>query len=182
MQGVASSWVCVCVCVCYSTSHLSNVCSSQKRYHLPNSVMLNAHAQHSTAQCLWLAGTHSAPIVHQCLTNPDSAISLVNENRNNILRQDWAKPHTSLKHVVSNEDIWSRVWDTALDRGCSGTKLSQCLFKTLCWPLFGDRKCQYCTTQVPLNQTFFQHLCCCHLDFDLSTLTSVMDSCDNEFF
>ena len=26
----------VCVCVCYSTSHLSNVCSSQKRYHLPN--------------------------------------------------------------------------------------------------------------------------------------------------
>ena len=26
----------VCLSVCYSTSHLSNVCSSQKRYHLPN--------------------------------------------------------------------------------------------------------------------------------------------------
>ena len=26
----------VCVCVCYSTSHLSNVSSFQKRYHLPN--------------------------------------------------------------------------------------------------------------------------------------------------
>ena len=107
-------------------------------------------------QCLWLEHTlNTPPIVHQCLTNPDSAISLVNENRNNILRQDWAntvklaKPHTSLKHVVSNEDIWSRVWDTALDRGCSGTKLSQCLFKTLCWPLFGDRKCHYPSPPKP---------------------------------
>ena len=32
------SWVCLSVClfVCYSISHLSNVCSSQKRYRLPN--------------------------------------------------------------------------------------------------------------------------------------------------
>ena len=70
-------------------------------------------------QCLWLEHTlNTPPIVHQCLTNPDSAISLVNENRNNILRQDWAdtvklaKSHTSLKYVVSNDDIalcWSRT-------------------------------------------------------------------------
>ena len=32
------SWVCLSVClfVCYSISHFSNVCSSQKRYRLPN--------------------------------------------------------------------------------------------------------------------------------------------------
>ena len=143
-------------------------------------------------QCLWLECTlHIESIVQQCLTDPDSATSLVKSARTSIIRQDWAntvhrgKSHTSLKHIVSCDEValcWSCVWDSALDLGHRGTRLSQCLFKSLCCLLFGERVCRYCDTQVPSNLTSFQHLCHSHLNFDVSQLPSILDECGSELF
>ena len=96
-------------------------------------------------QCQWLQCTlNIEQILQQCLENPDSAVLIVKSARNSILRRDWAntvhlaKSHMSLKHIVSSNDIasgWCRIWDSALDQGYRGTKLSQCLFRSLCHPL-----------------------------------------------
>ena len=79
------------------------------------------------------AHAHTAMILPLQLSNCKSA-------RNTILQRDWentiqlAKSYMSLKHIVSSDDIasgWCRVWDSALGLGYRGTKLSQCLFRSL---------------------------------------------------
>ena len=125
-------------------------------------------------QCHWLEQSLRIDSVsQQCLANPDSATSLVKSAQNNVLCHDWAstihlaKSHVSLKHIASCDDValcWCRIWDSALDKGLHGTRLSQCLFKSLCLPLCGERRCKYCTAHIPLNHTFFEHLCHSHLD------------------
>ena len=143
-------------------------------------------------QCHWLEQSLRIDSVsQQCLANPDSATSLVKSAQNNVLRQDWAntihlaKSHVSLKHIASCDDIalcWCRIWDSALDKGLHGTRLSQCLFKSLCLPLFGERRCKYCTAHIPLTCTFFEHLCHSHLDFNASLLPPVLENCGHEVF
>ena len=59
---------------------------------------------------------------------------------------------------------WCRLWDQALDQGTMGTRLIQCLFSSLCRPILGDRSCHLCSTEIPLNQSFFDHLNFSHLD------------------
>jgi hypothetical protein len=141
-------------------------------------------------QCHWLEQSLRIDSVsQQCLANPDSATSLVKSAQNNVLRHDWAstihlaKSHVSLKHIASCDDValcWCRIWDSALDKGLHGTRLSQCLFKSLCLPLCGERRCKYCTAHIPLNHTFFEHLCHSHLDFNASLLPSVLENCGHE--
>jgi hypothetical protein len=59
--------------------------------------------------------------------------------------------HQSLKHVSSvySELSWLKIWDMALDHGVKGTRAALCLFNTISRPLFGDRLCPRCETQVP---------------------------------
>ena len=143
-------------------------------------------------QCQWLQCTlNIEQILQQCLENPDSAVLIVKSARNSILRRDWAntvhlaKSHMSLKHIVSSNDIasgWCRIWDSALDQGYRGTKLSQCLFRSLCHPLFCDRKCQYCDAYIPSDMTHFQHLCQSHLNFSESQLPALLDEGGDNLF
>ena len=88
-------------------------------------------------------------IVQQCLTDPDSATSLVEGARKSIIHQDWtntiriAKSQTSLKHIVTSDEValcWSRVWDSSLPVA-----------------LFDEQKCRYCNTQVLPDLTYFYH-------------------------
>ena len=51
-----------------------------------------------------------------------------------------------------------------LDKGESGTRLAQCLFKYLCRPLFGHHSCPHCS-----NQIFWPHLLQ-HIDFEVEKL------------
>ena len=131
-------------------------------------------------QCEWLQcelGTE--PILQKCLADPVNAPSITKGAKNIILHQDWANiissanQHQSLKHILGHDpDLtasgWCRIWDLALDYGYRGTKLAQCLFRCLCKPLFGDRMCPHCNTQISSNLTYFEHLCSRHIDFDIA--------------
>ena len=59
---------------------------------------------------------------------------------------------------------WCSHWDRALDLGTKGTRLFQCLFSSLCRPVFGDRVCPLCEREIPSQQNYFDHLNSDHLN------------------
>ena len=82
-------------------------------------------------------------ILQKCLSGPLNA-DTIRDMKKLILKKDWsqsvnnARQHSSLKYIVCSDEVaacWCSVWDRALDLGTKGTRLSQCLFSTLCRPL-----------------------------------------------
>ena len=118
-----------------------------------------------------MTGLH--PILQQCLAEPALASSIVKFEKKRILEADWkatletARRHASLKYITCSDlaaASWCSVWDLALEYRQKGTKLTQSLIASLCQPLFSDRLCHLCGSQIPAhNMTFFHHLCISHL-------------------
>ena len=97
----------------------------------------------------------------------------IEDLRNIILKHDWsqsvnsARKHTSLTHIVCSDltaTSWCSLWDKPLDLGTKGTRLSQCLFSTLCHPVFGDCVCKLCENQIPSHHSYFDHMNFTHLN------------------
>ena len=96
-------------------------------------------------QCQWLEGKLKCEqVLKRCLSDLENAQSLVRCSMKAIYQQDWidtiqsAAKHPSLKHIICSDFISSScccIWDLTLDKGESGTRLAQCLFKSLCRPL-----------------------------------------------
>ena len=120
-------------------------------------------------QCLWLEGEPKCEqILEKCSSDPKNASATVRGAKKAIYQQDWANTTQSiaqcpsLKHTTCSELIitsWCHMWDLALDRGEWGTRLTQCLFKSLCHPLFGDCSCPHCSGHITSDIIFFKHLC-----------------------
>ena len=75
----------------------------------------------------------------------------------------WVGP---LKYITCSDlaaASWCSMWALAPEYGQKGTKLTQSLFASLCRPLFSDRFCHLCGSQIPAHMTFFDHLCISHL-------------------
>ena len=119
-------------------------------------------------QCKWLQNElRVESILQRCLSDPATVINTVKSAKSTLLNQNWkqtinaAKMHSSLRHIVCSDVVassWCRLWDQALDLGIKGTRLTQCLFHFLCRPTFGDRLCPHCATEIPPNQSYFEHL------------------------
>ena len=120
------------------------------------------------------------PILQQCLAEPALASSVVKLKKKRILEADWkatletARRHASLILYITCSDLaaasWCSMWDLALEYLQKGTKLTQSLFASLCRPLFSDRLCHLCRSQIPAhNMTFFHHLCVSHLKHPIMT-------------
>ena len=60
--------------------------------------------------------------------------------------------------------------------------MAQHLFKALCHPLFGDRCCPHCSSQITSDLTFFEHLCQQHIDFEVENLGTVLSGDDDSIF
>ena len=124
-------------------------------------------------QCRWLLEELGLGwILQKCLSDP-MASDTVKDLRNIILKQDRsqtvnsARNHPSLKHIVCSNLVaasWCSHWDRALDLGTKGTRLFQCLFSSLCRPVFGDRVCPLCEREIPSQQNYFDHLNSDHLN------------------
>ena len=138
-------------------------------------------------QCKWLQNELRVdPILQRCLSDPATATNTVKSAKRTLLNQDWkqtinaAKMHSSLRHIVCSDFVassWCRLWDQALDLGIKGTRLTQCLFHSLCRPTFGDRLCPHCTTEIPRNQSYFEHLNFDHLDnsYDQDEIETILE-------
>ena len=138
-------------------------------------------------QCRWLLEELGLGwMLQKCLS--DSLTSnAVKDLRNIILKHDWSQSvnnarnhHVSLKHIVCSDLVaasWCSMWDKALDLGTKGTRLSQCLFSTLCHPVFGDRICPQCESQIPSHHNHFDHLKTVHLNNEYSedVLTNILE-------
>ena len=145
-------------------------------------------------QCKWLQGELKCEqILEKCLSDPSNAPVIVRDAKKAIYCQNWgnttqsAAQHPSLKHITCSEFIcittsWCRIWDLALDRGERGMRLVQCLFKSLCHPLFGDRRCPHCSSHIASDITFFEHLCQQHIKFEAGNLCTVLNSDDDSIF
>ena len=138
-------------------------------------------------QCKWLQNELRVDqILQRCLSDPATATNTVKSAKRTLLNQDWkqtinaAKMHSSLRHTVCSDFVassWCRLWDQALDLGIKGTRLTQCLFHSLCRPTFGDRLCPHCITEIPRNQSYFEHLNFDHLDnsYDQDEIETILE-------
>ena len=143
-------------------------------------------------QCRWLESELGIDsVLSKCLASPDLSASIVRSSRPDIINRDWsisiekAMAHSSLNHITCSDVVssnWCRVWDTALDHGVKGTRLVQLLFRSLCRPTFGDRLCPHCSSAIPIDQSYFEHLCHCHINFNLDSLSSVLEGDSNNLF
>ena len=117
-------------------------------------------------QCWWPEShfTHDS-ITDKCLRYPEEATSIVHKAELDLFKRDKhvtlmeASKHQSLKHIL-NIRYWLRVWDKALDRGCTGTIATQKLIRYLATPAFNDRY-QYCTSSTNPSVTCAEHLITC---------------------
>ena len=119
-------------------------------------------------QCKELELYYGTEIWKACISSPEEATEIVKEAKNELLAKDWdctllrARSHSSLSLVsdtmIVNE--WLGVWDEALNHGTKGTKLSQCLLKVLCKPLFGDRLCELCSCSI-IETSYADHNIMC---------------------
>ena len=133
----------------------------------------NVYSISVVEQCRWLLEELGLGwILQKCLSDP-TASDTVKDLQNIILKQDWsqsvdsARNHPSLKHIVCSNFVaasWCSHWDRALDLGTKGTRLFQCLFSSLCRPVFGDRVCPLCEREIPSHQNYFDHLNSDHLN------------------
>ena len=143
-------------------------------------------------QCRWLENELGIDsVLSKCLASPDLSATIVRSSRPDIINRDWsisiekAMAHSSLNHITCSDVVssnWYRVWDTALDHGVKGTRLVQLLFRSLCRPTFGDRLCPHCSSAIPIDQSYFEHLCHCHINFNLDSLSSVLEGDSNNLF
>ena len=133
----------------------------------------NVYSISVVEQCRWLLEELGLGwILQKCLSDP-TASDTVKDLQNIILKQDWsqsvdsARNHPSLKHIVCSNFVaasWCSHWDRAPDLGTKGTRLFQCLFSSLCRPVFGDRVCPLCEREIPSHQNYFDHLNSDHLN------------------
>ena len=123
-------------------------------------------------------------MLSKCLAFSDLSASIVRSSRPDIINRDWsisiekAIAHSSLNHITCSDVVssnWCRVWDTALDHGVKGTRLVQLLFRSLCRPTFGDHLCPHCSSTIPIDQSYFEHLFHCHINFNLDSLSSMLE-------
>ena len=138
-------------------------------------------------QCKWLQNELRVdPILQRCLSDLATATNTVKSAKRTLLNQDWkqtinaAKMHSSLRHIVCSDFVassWCRLWGQALDLGIKGTRLTQCLFHSLCRPTFGDRLCPHCTTEILPNQSYLEHLNFDHLDnsYDQDEIETILE-------
>ena len=129
-------------------------------------------------------------VIDKCLAAPGTART-TESSEQHIIDLDWSRTmskaasHPSLKHAISSPTItssWCRMWDQALDHGVRGTKLFQSFFRCLTKPLFGDRLCHVCKSTIPTPMSFFEHLCSAHIDFDSTSLPSILEDGGSELF
>ena len=82
--------------------------------------------------------------------------------------------HQSMKHILCIHN-WVRVWDNALDYGCAGTIAIQKILRFIAKPLFRDRKCHLCSTNIEINATYADHLRTC-LSLPVYSIDSVIEA------
>ena len=88
-------------------------------------------------------------VVDQCLSSPDNAPTIVQDNKELLLKRDYelllssAKSHPSVHSAahIAHSVSWRKIWDNALEYGVRGTRCAQSVLRVLCRPTFGERLC-----------------------------------------
>jgi len=151
--------------------------------------ILNVDEISLVQQCQWLeqqfftnpsSNCCSTSITDNCLKNPYAAISTVKEAepelfcRDKAMTLDEAMAHQSMKHILCIHN-WVHMWDNALDYGCAGTIAIQKILRFIAKPLFRDRKCHLCSTNIEINTTYAEHLRTC-LSLPVYSIDSVIEA------
>ncbi len=109
-------------------------------------------------QCMSLGSKLSTQSVATILNSSELSPSLLNEIKKSIQSKDWARTLLDLSvRFVANIN-WLRIWDAVRDRGPYWSKVTQSFFRVLTFPLFGDRLCHVCSTEIPEDICYYEHL------------------------
>ena len=101
--------------------------------------------------------------------NPTEASTIVGNAEAELIKRDEeltliaAREHQSLKHIIAIK-YWLRVWDNALDKGCTGTVAIQRLIRFLATSAFiilSDRVCPDCQNPIDPSISCAEHLIQC---------------------
>lgn len=124
----------------------------------------NVYSISLVEQCRWLLEELGLGWnLHKCLSDSLTP-NTVKDLQTIIYKRDWclsvnsARKHSSLKYIVCSDQVaanWCSMWNRALDLGKKELD-SQCLFSTLCRPVFGDQICPLCKC-LPTHQNYFDH-------------------------
>ncbi len=134
-------------------------------------------------QCMSLnskLGTQSVATIHN---SSELSPSLLNEIKKSIQSKDWARTlleasqHLSVSFVANIN--WLRIWDAVRDRGPYWSKITPSFFRVLTFPLFGDRLCRVCSTEIPEDICYYEHLVNSHCqnlpELNPDTITSELN-------
>ena len=117
-------------------------------------------------QCLSFDSKVGTQSVATLLNNTDHLKAMLKETKKEILLKDKARTHQeAAQHqlVRLTVDInWLRIWEAVRDRGRYWSRIFQSFFKILTSPLFGDRLCRICSTVIPAESSYFEHLVSSH--------------------
>ena len=135
-------------------------------------------------QCLSFDSKVGTQSVATLLNNTDHLKAMLKETKKEILLKDKARTHQeAAQHqlVRLTVDInWLRIWEAVRDRGRYWSRIFQSFFKILTSPLFGDRLCRICSTVIPAESSYFEHLvnshCQKHTNLSPSSLLLKLNS------
>ena len=137
-------------------------------------------------QCIFLDSKLKVNTIPNILNNIDDPRSELKDLEEMILKSgktltyEESLNHQSVKLACNIN--WLRVWESARDKGPYWTRTAQSFYRILTSPLFGDRICRVCSTEVPRELSYIEHLVSSHcdgstlsLDYLLSNLESLSD-------
>ena len=113
-------------------------------------------------QCIFLDSKLGTNATTSILSNTEDAKALLRKAKQAIIKQynrlrlQVAAKHQSVKLALNIN--WLRVWQNARDKGPYWTRITQSFFKVLTYPLFGDRCCPKCSTTIPSDISYCEHL------------------------
>ena len=137
-------------------------------------------------QCIFLDSKLKVNTIPNILNNIDDPRSELKDLEEMILKSgktltyEESLNHQSVKLACNIN--WLRVWEPARDKGPYWTRTAQSFYRILTSPLFGDRICRVCSTEVPRELSYIELLVSSHcvgstlsLDYLLSNLESLSD-------
>ena len=113
-------------------------------------------------QCIMLDSKIGTQSIATILNTKDHSNTLLKGIKKDIMIKDKEQTlqevalHPSVK-LAANIN-WLYIWDAVRDRGPYWSRITQSFFKILTRPLFGNRQCYVCSTEIPINTTYFEHL------------------------
>ena len=77
-------------------------------------------------------------------------------DQDNRLKLQHATQHQSVK--LDLKINWLGIWETARDKGPYWTRITQSFLKVLTYPRFGECCCPKCSTTIPSETSYSEHL------------------------